>query len=207
MVDRFSGMTPLAVSALALLEERPMHPYEMLQLLRVRGKAEMFTIKGGSLYHTMSRLADLGLAQVHGTERDGNRPERTIYRLTETGRRCYVAWVRSRLRTPGTPQEYAVALAEAHNLAASEVATILRDRHDELATAAESLRSKLQSARARCVPEAYFLEHTRRLALLECDLVWTESVLHRLSTSDIAWPHDDHTPEPGATRRTKEKFA
>ena len=184
-----------------------MHPYEMLQLLRVRGRAEICTIKGGSLYHTMSRLAELGLAKVHGTERDGNRPERTVYRLTETGRRCYVAWVRSRLRAPATPQEYAVALAEAHNLEANEVAAILRDRRDELATTAESLRSSLDSARQRGVPEAYFLEHSRRLALLDCDLAWTESVLHRLSTSDIAWPHDDHTPEPGATRRTKEKFA
>jgi DNA-binding PadR family transcriptional regulator len=205
--DQFSGMTPLAVSALALLEERPMHPYEMLQLLRMRGKAEMFAIKGGSLYHTMSRLADLGLAEVHGTERDGNRPERTVYRLTETGRHCYVAWVRSRLRAPTTPQEYAVALAEAHNLGAGEVTAILRDRRDQLTTAVQTLRSGLDSARQRCVPEAYFLEHSRRLALLECDLAWTASVLHRLSTSDLAWPHDDHAQETDATGRTKEKPA
>ena len=194
-------MTPLAVSALALLEERPMHPYEMLQLLRSRGKAEMFVIKAGSLYHTMSRLAELGLAEVHGTERDGNRPERTVYGLTEAGRHCYVAWVRSRLRAPATPQEYAVALAEAHNLEAAEVAGILRDRRDELAAQAQTLGAALASALERGVPEAYLLELTRRSALLDCDLTWTDGLLRRLSTSDIVWPFDD----PHATRPAKEK--
>ncbi|MES1169908.1 MAG: PadR family transcriptional regulator, partial [Leifsonia sp.] len=184
------GMTPLAVSALALLEERPMHPYEMLQLLRVRAKAEMITVKAGSLYHTMSRLVDHGLAEIHGTERDGNRPERTVYRLTDAGRRCYVAWVRSRLLEPATPQEYAVALGEAHNLAVDEVATILRSRRDELAALADELRTGLADARARNVPDAYVLEHLRRLALLDCDIAWTDDTVRRLSTRDISWTRE-----------------
>jgi DNA-binding PadR family transcriptional regulator len=194
------GMTPLAVSALALLEEHPMHPYEMLQLLRERGKADICTIKAGSLYHTMSRLAELGLAEVQGTERDGNRPERTVYGLTEAGRRAYVAWVRSRLAAPATPQEFAVALAEAHNLDPTEVVKILTNRRAQLAERAEGYRTAIDSARERGIPEAYYLEPERRLALLDCDIAWTDDILRRLSTGDIVWSMQD----PRAGRRTKE---
>ena len=94
MSKRTRTLTPLAVTALALLEERPMHPYEMLQLLRLRGKDAVLTIKPGSFYHTVARLAELGLADVHSTGRDGNRPERTLYALTERGHEAIVRWVR-----------------------------------------------------------------------------------------------------------------
>jgi len=185
------GMTPLAVIALALLEERPMHPYEMLQLLRERGRTRILTIKAGSLYHTMNRLAALGLAKVHGTEREGNRPERTVYGLTEAGRRAYVAWVRARLRQPATPQEYDVALAEAHNLDPAEVSQVLSDRHAMLAAQAEELRTGLASAHDRGVPTVYLLELERRLALLDADIAWTRGTLARLATNDIVWSYDD----------------
>jgi DNA-binding PadR family transcriptional regulator len=194
-------LTPLAVSALALLEERPMHAYEMLQLLRDRGKDAILTIKGGSLYHTMSRLADLGFAQVRSTERDGNRPERTVYELTAAGRQKYVTWVRARLQAPATPQEFAVALAEAHNLEAREVEAILLVRRAELSEHADTLRAALKSAQGRCVADAYMLEADRRLALLDCDIAWTDGVLRRLSTSDMVWSSTD----PRAGLRTKEK--
>jgi DNA-binding PadR family transcriptional regulator len=198
-----TGMTPLAVSALALLEERPMHPYEMLQLLRERGKDEILTIKAGSLYHTMSRLAEHGLAQVHATERDGNRPERTVYGLTDAGRRAYVAWVRKHLDAPTTPQEFAVALAEAHNLDRGEVAATLKRRVSELTMRAEALRHGLVAAHERGIPDAFILEHDRRLALLDCDLAWTDSALRRLESGDLVWSYED----PRARRRTKETTA
>ncbi|HEY7222828.1 MAG TPA: helix-turn-helix transcriptional regulator [Micromonosporaceae bacterium] len=197
-MDVCAGLTPLAVSALALLEERPMHPYEMLHLLRERGRAEVLTIKAGSLYHTMSRLAELGLAQVQATERDGNRPERTVYGLTEKGRRAYVSWVRAHLDAPTSPQEYSVALAEAHNLDAAELAAILVGRRGELTARADSLRARIASARDRGIPEAFYLEHERRLALLDCDIAWTAEALSRLAANDIIWSYQD--PRAGQHR-------
>jgi len=203
VAESFSGMTPLAVSALALLEERAMHPYEMLQLFRERGHGEILTIKAGSLYHTMTRLADLGLAEVHSTERDGNRPERTVYALTPAGRRAYVSWVRARLDAPSTPQEFDVALSEAHNLDAAEVAAILAGRRAELVKRADSLRAGIANARERGVAEAYYLEHDRRLTLLDADIAWTERALARLAADDIVWSQND----PRAGRRAGDNCA
>jgi DNA-binding PadR family transcriptional regulator len=190
-MDDVFRMTPLAVSALALLEERAMHPYEMLQLLRERHKATIFTIKAGSLYHTMARLAELGLAEVQGTERAGNRPERTLYALAPAGRQAYVAWVREHLDRPTTPQEFAVALAEAHNLHTDEVVAILSGRHAELSMQAKALRSELGQVRERGVPEAYYLVFVRMLALLDADVAWTAETLRRLDAGDIHWSYQD----------------
>ena len=50
-------LTPLAISVLALLNERPMHAYEMYQLLLSRHNNRIVKVRPGSLYHTVERLA------------------------------------------------------------------------------------------------------------------------------------------------------
>jgi len=46
-------LTPLAISVLALLEERSMHAYEMYQLLITRHNDRLLKVRPGSLYHTV----------------------------------------------------------------------------------------------------------------------------------------------------------
>ena len=50
-------LTPLALAVLRLLHERPMHPYEMHQLVRDRGTDFAIKVRAGSLYHAVERLA------------------------------------------------------------------------------------------------------------------------------------------------------
>ena len=49
-------LTPLGITVLGLLSERPMHPYEMYRLASVRRGDQLVKIKPGSLYHTVSIL-------------------------------------------------------------------------------------------------------------------------------------------------------
>ncbi|MGC5224090.1 PadR family transcriptional regulator [Micromonospora sp. DT81.3] len=196
MSKRARSLTPLAVTALALLEERPMHPYEMLQLLRLRGKDAVLTIKPGSFYHTVARLAELGLAEVHSTGRDGNRPERTLYALTQEGHEAIVRWVRTHLAAPATPQEFAIALAEAHNLAFDEAVDILRARLARLRADESELRALLDRAHAKGIPFAFHLEADRRADLTRADASWTASALEHLTADSAAWP--DIHPDPSA---------
>ena len=44
---RMSRLNPLAVSALALLAERPMHPYEMYQLMLQRREDRVVKVSAG----------------------------------------------------------------------------------------------------------------------------------------------------------------
>ncbi|QEO15282.1 PadR family transcriptional regulator [Agromyces intestinalis] len=198
-------LTPLAVTALALLEEGPMHPYEMLQLLNLRGKAALLQIKPPSLYHSMNRLVEVGFVTVHGTEREGNRPERTVYALTAAGRAAYIAWVRVRLDDPASPQEFAVALAECHNLGPDEVAAVLGRRCDRIVADLAELDDQLAAARARALPEAFLLESDRRRAMLAADLAWTSDLLRRLDADEVVWSLDD--PRAGAPLHARKEHS
>src|ERR1700730_10311887 len=90
----------LALTVLNLLSERPMHPYEMQRTVRQRNIDEVIGIRPGTLYHAVERLVDLGLVEPRDTLRDGRRPERTVYRLTENGRSRSLACLRGLIARP-----------------------------------------------------------------------------------------------------------
>ena len=73
------------IAVLALLRERPMHPYEMQRLLKERHTEDLLPLKRGSLYHAIDRLVKSGLIEAVETTREGNRPQRTTYRLADGG--------------------------------------------------------------------------------------------------------------------------
>src|SRR6516225_7758067 len=89
-----------ALTVLCLLRQRPMHPYEMQRLIRQRHKDEFLDLKRGSLYHAIERLQKAGLIEVVQTSREGKRPERTVYRLSEKGDREIIDWLRELLAKP-----------------------------------------------------------------------------------------------------------
>src|ERR1700716_3424767 len=89
--------TPLALAVMNLLMERPMHPYEMKTKMKERGPAQGIKLKGGSIYDTVERLEEGGFIQAQATSREGRRPERTVYAITEAGRDEIMAWLRGLL--------------------------------------------------------------------------------------------------------------
>src|SRR6516225_8622595 len=89
-----------SLTVLCLLKERPMHPYEMQRLIRQRKKDQFLDLKRGSLYHAIGRLQRAGLIEPVATTREGRRPERTTYRLTEDGADEVLAWLRELLANP-----------------------------------------------------------------------------------------------------------
>src|SRR5487761_869020 len=76
----------LALSVLELLDEEPMHPYEMASKMRARHHDEFIRLNFGTLYHTVEVLERNGWIHPVEREKEGRRPERTIYELTPAGR-------------------------------------------------------------------------------------------------------------------------
>jgi DNA-binding PadR family transcriptional regulator len=110
---------------LALLREDDMHPYEMIRLMRHRHDDRIVSVTNGTMYHTVARLEKQGLLAEVGVDRDGNRPERTTYALTDAGHAAVVEWVRRELPAIDRPAQFRVALAEAHNLPREEAIALL----------------------------------------------------------------------------------
>jgi DNA-binding PadR family transcriptional regulator len=74
----------IGLAVLGLLTEHARHPYEMHRLMHERHK-DFASGKGRTFYDAVERLQRQGLIEPVETTRAGNRPERTVYRITEEG--------------------------------------------------------------------------------------------------------------------------
>ncbi|WP_341578312.1 PadR family transcriptional regulator [Microbacterium schleiferi] len=189
-------LTPIAIMAMALLREHDMHPYEMIRLLRHRRDDRMVPITNGTFYHTIARLQRAGFIDEVGSDRDGNRPERTTYTLLPAGAEAVRAWLRAELPRVDRPIEFRVALAEAHNLERGEVIELLRQRGAQLDADYAEHRTGLAETRAGSVPEQYLIEVERQEVLLAAETRWLHQTIDRLSDPGYAWGGD---PKPHET--------
>jgi len=186
-------LTPLAISALALLNERAMHPYEMYQLLLERHEDRVVRVTPGSLYRTVERLTDEGLARATGTARSGNRPERTTYAITDSGRAALVQRIREILRAPVNEfPSFALALSEAHNAPASSVCADLRAHLEAIARENHEIDCLVDKLTAQQVAEAYWVtaDYIRHMNGAHQD--WIRAFVDRLEKGALPWPH----PQP-----------
>lgn len=150
-----------AFIVLSLLRERAMHPYEMQRLIRARHKDDLLDLKRGSLYHAIERLERAGRIESVQTSREGKRPERTTYRITEAGLDDLLEWLREMLSRPSRdPNEFLAAVAHVAHLPPEEVTDCLEGR----ATALEAEIAALETVLRTLTPKI------SRVVLLEVDL-------------------------------------
>src|SRR5262245_54768806 len=90
---------PLALAVLACLSEQPMHPYEMAATMRTRGQDSSIRLNYGSLYGVVETLLKRGLIEEQEVMREGRRPERTVYRITDDGTTELEDWMAELLGT------------------------------------------------------------------------------------------------------------
>ena len=84
----------LALAVLSYLSQQPMHPYELGRNLREHGDDRSIKFNHGSLYMVVGQLARAGFVTEQETGRRGQRPERTVYALTDAGRDELRDWLR-----------------------------------------------------------------------------------------------------------------
>jgi DNA-binding PadR family transcriptional regulator len=119
----------LALAVLTLLFEKPMHPYEMSTTLRERNKEESIRLNYGSLYAVVESLRKKELIAAREAVREGNRPERTVYELTDAGAIAMREWLTEMLRDP-SPQftDFEAALSLMGALPPDEALALLQLR-------------------------------------------------------------------------------
>jgi DNA-binding PadR family transcriptional regulator len=175
----------LALAVLAVLQERPAHPYEMATVLRARGKDQDMPIKWGSLYTVVGNLEKHGLIEVAGSERSGARPERTVYRITDAGREELADWVRELLGTPEREQpRFEAGLSVLGVLPPAEATALLRRRRELLAAEVSAARAALAET-AREVPRLFLVEDEYDLALRTAELDWLDGLLAELAAGTL----------------------
>ncbi|GGK47191.1 PadR family transcriptional regulator [Nocardia camponoti] len=182
------ALTPLSIAVLALLDERPMHPYEMYQLLLARRDDLLLKVRPGSLYHAVAKLADAALIEPEGTDRAGNRPERTTYRILDAGRELLQQRVTELLSVP--VQEFPIfrlALSEAHSLPKDDVVAAVRTRIDYLNQDLADLDTLMEWARTRDVPRRYWMVAEYMHATVTAEERWLTHLCADLESGALEW--------------------
>lgn len=161
---------PLALAVLVLLFERPMHPYEMASTLKARRKEDSIKLRYGSLYTVIRALQQAGFIVPSETQREGRRPERTVFTLTDAGRVEMKDWLRELLAKPLKEfPRFEAALSLMPALAPEEVVELLDDRRVRLDLLIEQRTRGLDAARAEKLPRLFLIESEYALALLRTE--------------------------------------
>ena len=180
---------PLALAVLALLAERPMHPYEIVTQLRQRHKHEHIKLRYSSLYSIVAALQREAFIEPHETGREGRRPERTIYALTDDGRAELADWLAELLRQPVKEYpHFAAGLSFATRLPSAEVADLLEERVRLLDGAVRASRALLDSLLAGGLSRRVLIEQEYELALQEAELRWVSGLAQDLRGGALSWP-------------------
>lgn len=186
------SVTPLAITVLALLNERDMHPYEMYQVLLQRRGDRIVKLRPGSLYHAVARLDRDRLVAAVGTERDGNRPERTTYAITDAGRAAMKDQVAEMLeKSVREYPRFPLALAEAHNLDADTVARLLTGRIRLLEQELDRLDADRAVLVGRAKPRAFWIELDYLHTVTRAEIDWLRRTVDELETGDLPWVTPD----------------
>ncbi len=192
MAGSVPPLTPLAMAVLELLHERRMHPYEMTQLMRDRRVDYRVKLRPGSLYHAVERLEAHGLIEVVDTQRQGRRPERTVYGLTELGRDRFVEQARDMLATPAQEYlQYPVALSAATELDRADALEQLKTRVINLKARIAADQVVIDHVLDTQLPTMYWIDHAYLHHQRRCELDWTERLIEDLESGHIPWPEQD----------------
>jgi DNA-binding PadR family transcriptional regulator len=177
---------PLALAVMALLYERPMHPYEMVSVMRERGKHESVRLRYSSLYSVVDALEREALILPLETVREGRRPERTIYGLTEAGRVEFLSWLRELLSEPVKEYtQFAAGLTFLPALPPDEASGLLDERVRRLEEEIEEMRSLLDSVMEQGLPRLFLIESEHELVLREAELRWVRKLGREISDGTL----------------------
>lgn len=177
---------PLALAVLACLWERPMHPYEMATTLRERGKDQSIKLNYGSLYTVVEALQQHRLIVAQEIEREGRRPERTIYRLTDAGRMELIDWISELLSAPAKEYtRFEAGLSLAGVLAPEDIAALLDQRCRLLELEIAQMRHLVQFALQGGLQRIFIVENEYVLAMREAELAWTRKLATEIRSGGL----------------------
>jgi DNA-binding PadR family transcriptional regulator len=205
-----SRTNPLALAVLSCLYERPMHPYEIGQTLRSRAKEQSIRLNYGSLYGVVESLDRRRLIRAVETTREGKRPQRTVYEITERGTIEMNEWLSELVAVPVKEYlQYEAALSLLPGLPPDEALPLLEQRCEALELRIEQNRALHDAAMKRGLPRLFILEDEYVQGLLETELDFTRRLAADIRSGDLAgldewqsWYQDGgpagtpHTPSP-----------
>lgn len=175
MTSRVSSIRLFILGTLAA--SGPLHGHQIRQQAQ-SDRTEIWTdIQVGSVYGALKRLANEGLIRELRTERVGNRPERTVYEITQDGRRALAAVRDDALRQLAIRSDpFDLALAQSRDIPAEDLARTVANRLAGYEVHLASLRQHAERADPY-VNEAERMVLRHLIARAEAEVDWHKNVV------------------------------
>ncbi|MGI5499542.1 PadR family transcriptional regulator [Lentzea sp. CA-135723] len=169
----FKRTNPLALAVLALLAERPMHPYEMAQTMRERHQEEVIKLNYGSLYTVVESLHRHELITASAVQKAGNRPERTVYAITEAGTTELHTWLRALIAEPAREyRRFEAGISMVGLLPPADALEVVEQRSAAVGEQLTSLAVLLERLAGMGLPQLAWIELDYRMAVLRAEREW-----------------------------------
>jgi DNA-binding PadR family transcriptional regulator len=170
--------TPSMRTALLRAQESRIKQWGKDQVVNVGQRA--------TLYRTIDRLQAAGLVAVRETERDSQYPERTVYEITEAGRRATREWLEEMLAVPKQEfPDFPVALSHVLMLEPAEALPLLERREAQLSAALQGADT------AEFLPRVVTLESEYVLKTAQAQLDWIREVIADLRSGRLTWSMEE----------------
>lgn len=178
----------LALAVLSYLARQPAHPYGLSRMLREHDDVRSIKFNHGSLYMVVQQLAKVGFITEQETTREGQRPERTVYALTEAGRDEMRDWLRDLVEVPEYEYPHFVAaLSLIAVLPPGNVVELLRKRLQRLTEQRTELRAHIKHVAAAGLHPLFLIEEEYRLVQMDAELTFVERFIERINDPQAGW--------------------
>jgi DNA-binding PadR family transcriptional regulator len=177
----------------AVRETGPVHGYDLRRELLSWGAEEWANVTPGSVYNALKTLVREGMLEVVGTDRQGARPERTTYRITEAGEEDLLRLLRENLWQSSLPNHPLLAgLAFLPLFPRDELAKAMRHRAETLKTQATRRRSEAHMIAGSAddaplggIPPHVAESYRLTAALLDGEAAWAGDLAERLERGEL----------------------
>lgn len=171
---------------LGILNERDAHGYEFKRLAREADLAQWAEIGYGSIYHALRRLENEMLIEEISLEQEGAYPQRTVYRITEAGRRAFRKLLQETCRTVYEPKyPIDLALVFIGQLPPAERVALLQERLRQL-EATQNIVAKKRAYLTHTGPEfaslRAILDHD--ITMRNAEMRWMRELIAQVQ----GWP-------------------
>ena len=165
------------IVVLSLLAEQPHHGYDLDRVIEQRGYRQWTSLAFSSVYYLLKRLSERGLLEPD----EGSQGRRTVFRVTEAGRRELRQAAGERVLAPAPPSAGVLPALNAYSrLDDPELVTLLVRRAEALLGRLDELRA----LRAQVDEEHALAIFDYEILRQEADLAWTRSLLKKAGSDE-----------------------
>ncbi|HEY8599996.1 MAG TPA: PadR family transcriptional regulator [Thermomicrobiales bacterium] len=171
----------------ALRFMQPAHGYSIRRELESWNAETWANIAYGSIYFALNKMEQDGLVAVSDTAREGNRPARTTYIITESGEIEFQRllrefwWEYKPLTDP-----FMVAVSFMDQLPPGELVAALRHHVAAARLYAESLQAQITSPIQNDFKPRHVVEMPRlMLSRLDAEVRWTEDIIAKIERGEL----------------------